>query len=134
MLVGSFEAWFSFGLLVVAAPESTDAHDGWDAAAEMVHAGPDSLYVGVRDTASGLVRVSCFEGDEPQSEFPLLFSGSLSLPSKRLRICDPDETISMVLPAAGDSVTVAVYADDSDEPSELQIYLNVQGDRPARNA
>jgi hypothetical protein len=56
----------------------------------------------------------------------LVFSGSLSLPSARLRICDPDQTISMVLPVEGESMTVTIYADDSEAASELEIYLNVQ--------
>jgi hypothetical protein len=126
MLAGSVEARFSFGLVMVEAPETTDAHEDWNAGAEKVHARPDSLYVCVRDTAMGLVRISCFDGDQPRSELGLLFSGSLSLPSARLRICDPDESISMVLPVEGKAMTVTIYADDSDAASELQIYLNVQ--------
>ena len=126
MLAGSFQARFSFGLMVVAAPESTDPHDDWDPRAEIVHAGPDSLYIGVRDTASGLVTVTCFEGGEPHSQFPLLFSGPLALPSAQLRIYDPNETISMVLPVPSKSMTIAIYADDSNEAAELEIYLNVQ--------
>lgn len=126
MLVGSVETRFSYGLMVVAAPESTDSHEYWDAATETVHARPDSLYVGVRQAASGLVKVRCFDGDSPESELTPLFSGMLTLPSARLRIYDPDETISMIMPVTGEHMAIAIYADDNDEPSELEIYLAIQ--------
>lgn len=124
MLVGSFQATFPFGLMIVAAPESTDPHDGWDPRAEIVHAQPDSLYVGVRDTASGLVTVTCFDSEEPLSALPLLFSGPLALPSAQLRIYDPNETISMVVPVSSKTITVTIYADEHHEASKLEIYLN----------
>ena len=124
MLVSSVETSFPYGLMVVAAPESTDPHDDWDAATETVHARPDSLYIGVRQAASGLVKVRCFEGEDQQSELELLFMGTLALPSARLRIYDPDETISMILSVEGKSTAIAIYADNDDEPSDLEIYLS----------
>lgn len=125
MLVCSVETSFPYGLMVVAAPESTDPHDDWDAATEVVHARPDSLYVGVRQAASGLVKVKCFEDEAPQSDLEPLFTGRLTLPSARLRIYDPDETISMILSVEGKSMAIAIYADNDDEPSNLEMYLSV---------
>ena len=124
MLLSSVETSFPYGLMVVAAPESTDPHDGWDASTETVHARPDSLYVGVRQAASGLVKVRCFVDEIQQSELELLFTGTLALPSARVRIYDPDETISMIVSVEGKSMAVAIYADDDDEPSNLEIYLS----------
>ena len=124
MLLSSVEASFPYGLLVVAAPESTDPHNDWDASTETVHARPDSLYIGVRQAASGLVKVRCFEDEELPSELGLLFTGTLALPSARLRIYDPDETISMILSVDGKSMTVTIYADDDDEPASLEIFFS----------
>ncbi len=123
MLLGSFSAGFSHGLLVVSAPESANAHNGWDAAAEGVHAGPDSIYVGVMDTASGLVSVACVEDADVNTELRTIFSGDLTLPSARLRFYDPNETISMIVPVSADSVAIVIYADDEREPSELLFQV-----------
>jgi hypothetical protein len=122
MLLGSFVARFSYGLLVISAPESTDAHDGWNAAEQAIHAGPDSIYVGVRDTAGGLVKVVCVEGDGADTELSEVFSGRLTLPSARLKFYDPDETIAMVVPVSAERMGVKIYADD-EEPSELFVHL-----------
>jgi hypothetical protein len=123
MLLGSFKSRFSHGLLVVSAPESIDSHDDWDAATEGVHAGQDSLYIGVRDTASGLVSVTCVEVPDVETELSVLFSGKLTLPSARLQFYDPDETISMTVPVSAESVTITVFADHDDEPSELLVQV-----------
>lgn len=64
-LYGAAIARFAHGLLVVSAPTSTDAHEGWDPAAESIHAGPDSLYISVQQAASGHVGVACVEGHSP---------------------------------------------------------------------
>jgi len=124
MLVSAFETSFPYGLMVVVAPESTDPHEDWDASTETVHARPDSLYISVRQASSGLVKVKCFEGEELRPDLDLLFTGMLALPSARLRIYDPDETISVILSVDGKSMTVTTYANDDDEPSDLEIYLS----------
>jgi hypothetical protein len=64
MRLGSFEASFSFGLLVIEDPASRDDHGDWDSSSEMVHASADSIYVRVRDTGGGLVSVICVDEDE----------------------------------------------------------------------
>ncbi|MGW4487996.1 hypothetical protein ACWEOE_29635 [Amycolatopsis sp. NPDC004368] len=46
-------ARFAFGLVVISAPDSENEHPGWDAAAQNVHVGEDSLYLGVREAANG---------------------------------------------------------------------------------
>ena len=84
MRLGYFEASFSFGLLALADPASTEDHGDWDPASEMVHASADSIYVSVRDTASGLVSVTCVDEDEiadSGDKGTLIFSGK-SYPSE----------------------------------------------------
>ncbi|GAB2810447.1 hypothetical protein GCM10027176_13840 [Actinoallomurus bryophytorum] len=123
MHLGAFTARFSHGLLVIAAPESVDPHEDWDAAAVSIHAGPDSVYVGVRETASGLVMVSCVEASEVTTDLVHAFSGHLSLPSARLRFCDPDETICMTVPVSEEEVEINIYTNGGDEPSELLVQI-----------
>jgi hypothetical protein len=122
MKLGSFEARMAFGLLIIAAPESTDAHEDWNPASEKVHSGRQSLYVNVRDTASGLVAVECVEG-EVDTGLPMLFSGELELPTARLKFWDPDETICMTVPVSCEVSQVTIYADNSDEPAELLVQV-----------
>lgn len=123
MLLDSFRAGFAHGLLIVSAPDSLDDHDDWDPGESPVHAGPDSLYIGVQQDATGLVSVECLEGEESSDELYLLFEGRLSLPSYRLRLCDPNETISMILRVSGDVASVAVKADNQVEPSRISLYI-----------
>ncbi|MFL6077090.1 MAG: hypothetical protein ACJ73S_27160 [Mycobacteriales bacterium] len=123
MLLGAFTIRLGYGLLVVSAPESTDPHDDWDAATQPVHAGPDSLYIGVQQAATGPVTVRCLAEEAPQPGREHLFSGRLSLPSARLQLVDPDETINMIVPVDGRDVTVDLYCDNPDEPAELDIHL-----------
>lgn len=123
MLLRMFKAGFAHGLLIMAAPESTDSHDDWDAATEVVHAGPDSIYCGVMDQASGLVEVSCCEDEEPDPDMATLYSGELHLPSKRLTLYDPNQTVVMQVPAPSDRVTVVVQADDDSEAQDVRVIL-----------
>ena len=123
MLLGAFTARFDHGLLVVSASESTDRHDDWDAATEAVHAGPDSLYIGVRDTVTGLVSVTCREDDVIETELRRHFTGNLDLPSARLKLYDPDESIMMTIPVQRNAIGIVIYSDDEMEPSELLIQL-----------
>lgn len=126
MRLGSFEASFSFGLLEIADPASTDDHGGWDPASERVHASADSIYVAVRDTASGLVSVTCVDEDEiadAGSGWTLIFSGDLTLQNRQIRFSDPDEMISMTIPVKNVGSHVEIYADDVDEPSALVVSV-----------
>jgi hypothetical protein len=104
MKLGSFEARFPFGLLIISDPESKDSHDNWNYGLEKVHAGPDSLYVGVTDAASGLVSVTCTDSEDAPSgtASSLLFDGHLELAASRLKLYDTDESICMTIPV-GDS-------------------------------
>jgi hypothetical protein len=125
MKLGSFEARFPFGLLVISDPKSKDSHDNWNPTLEKVHAGPDSLYVGVRDAASGLVSVTCTDSEEIPFETTnsLLFEGDLNLAASRLKFYEPDESICMIIPVQSSHVQVRIYADYAEEPSELLVQV-----------
>lgn len=127
MRLGSFEASFSFGLLVIADPASTDDHGDWDPSSEMVHASADSIYVSVRDTASGLVSVTCVDEDEiadSGGEGALIFSGDLTLQNRQIKFSDPNEMISMTIPVKNVGSHVEIYADDVDEPAALVVAVS----------
>jgi hypothetical protein len=127
MKLGSFEASFSFGLLVLADPASTGDHGDWDPSSEMVHASADSIYVAVRDTASGLVSVLCVDEDEVAEsggEWTLIFSGNLTLRNRQIRFSDPNEMISMTIPIKDVVSNVKMYVDDVEEPAALVVAIS----------
>lgn len=126
MKLGSFETFFSFGLLVIADPASKDDHGDWDPSFEMVHATADSVYVAVRDTGGGIVSVTCIDQDDVAGsgdEWALIFSGALTLLSRRLQFTDPNEMISMIIPVDGTTIRLRIYADDIDEPASLMVVV-----------
>ena len=127
MRLGSFEASFSFGLLVIEDPASRDDHGDWDSSSEMVHASADSIYVRVRDTGGGLVSVICVDEDvvtNSGDEGTLIFSGNLTLQSRQIRFSDPNEMISMTIPVKDVGSHVKIYADDVEEPAALVVAIS----------
>ncbi len=88
-----------------------------------VHAGPDSLYVGVADPATGLVSVACHEGAGVETHLGRLFAGELQLPSARLEFTDPEESVKISVPVSSERVSLVVYADDAREPRELVVEV-----------
>jgi hypothetical protein len=127
MRLGSFEASFSFGLLVIEDPASRDDHGDWDSSSEMVHASADSIYVRVRDTGGGLVSVICVDEDEVTNSGDvgtLIFSGNLTLQSRQIRFSDPNEMISMTIPVKDVGSHVKIYADDVEEPAALVVAIS----------
>jgi len=127
MRLGSFEASFSFGLLVIEDPASRDDHGDWDSSSEMVHASADSIYVRVRDTGGGLVSVICVDEDEVTNSGDvgtLIFSGNLILQNRQIRFSDPNEMISMTIPVKDVGSHVKIYADDVEEPAALVVAIS----------
>ncbi|WIX77230.1 hypothetical protein QRX50_38425 [Amycolatopsis carbonis] len=120
---GSAVARFAFGLLVIAAPDSQDDHAGWDAATEAVHAGNDSLYVGVRDAASGPVGVTCVEEPFAVDGLGLLHRGEIELSRRSLAIYEPNAQLRLELPVERVLNRVSVYGDDGDEPARILVVL-----------
>jgi hypothetical protein len=124
VLLGQFKASFAHGLLVIAAPESTDSHDGWDTATKPFHAGPDSIYCSVQPEASGLVDVSCHEGnDDSNIQLPTVYTGTLHLPTATLALYDPNQTIRLELAAPSTDIAITIQADDDSEPQQVIITL-----------
>ena len=90
-------------------------------------ASADSIYVSVRDTASGLVSVTCVDEDEiadSGGEGALIFSGDLTLQNRQIRFSDPNEMISMTIPVKNVGSHVEIYADDVDEPAALVVAVS----------
>ncbi|WP_211269246.1 hypothetical protein [Saccharothrix syringae] len=113
----------TYGLLVVSDRDSADAHDDWNPATEVVHAGPDSLYVGVRDAAGGAVLVIVADRAEISSEAFLLHEGSFTSPSLSIHVYDPGESFSLVIPIDEAEFSVKVYGDNLRESSEIVVLL-----------
>lgn len=122
-LYGACVARFTFGLVVVSAPASTDAHSDWDPSVQPLHAGPDSLYVSIRPAAGGLVSIACVEGPYAPEGVGRMYTGDLVLPGASLAIYDPDGAVDLRLPVARERNTVDVYGDDPEESSKLWIVL-----------
>jgi hypothetical protein len=122
-LYGGGVARFPHGLLVVSAPESSDAHDEWDPASQPIHAGPDSLYISVRQAASGPVSVACVEGPYVPENVRLMFSGRINLPRASLAIYEPSGVLGLRLPIKAENNKIDIYGDDPTESSQLWIVL-----------
>jgi hypothetical protein len=75
VLRGGITTSFAHGLVIVAAPESTDTHESWEPRTAVAHGGPDSIYLGVRDAAMGLVQVECRDDEDGQAGLVRLYSG-----------------------------------------------------------
>ncbi|WP_432854090.1 hypothetical protein ACQPXB_19370 [Amycolatopsis sp. CA-161197] len=120
---GSAVARFAFGLLVIAAPDGQDDHDGWNAATEIVHAGRDFLYVGVRQAASGPVWVICVEEPFEVDGLGLLHRGELELSRRSLEISEPNGQLRLELPVERVLNRVSVYGDDGEEPARILVVL-----------
>lgn len=123
MLFAACTVRFAHGLVVVASPGSVDVHEDWDAATDVVHGGPDSLYVAVRQAASGPATVRCVQGPHRPEGKVLVHSGELTLPSASIEITDPNDSVRMTVPVPNVENRVEVYSDGTDEPDEVVIVL-----------
>ncbi|MGW4215382.1 hypothetical protein ACWEIJ_45940 [Lentzea sp. NPDC004789] len=123
MLFASCTTRFAHGLVVAAAPESVDAHEDWDSVADIVHGGPDSLYISVRQAASGPVTIQCVQGPYQPDGKVVVYSGRLTLPKASLEISDPNESVRLLIPVPNVENRVEVYGDGTDEPDEVVIVL-----------
>jgi hypothetical protein len=123
VILGSITASFAHGLLIIAAPESVDAHHSWDAATEAVHGGPDSIYASVQQAATGLVTIECRNGGDFESDLLRLYSGDLQLPSMKVLIYDPDRTMLLTVLTNSKSVRVDLYGNHEDESSKVVLHI-----------
>ncbi|WP_146067823.1 hypothetical protein [Streptomyces sp. Ru72] len=123
MLFASCTTRFSHGLVIAAAPGSVDTHESWDPATDIVHGGADSLYISVRQAASGPASVQCVQGPYQPSGKVLVYSGEITLPRASIEISDPNEAVKMLIPVPNVENHVDVYGDGTDEPDEVVIVL-----------
>lgn len=124
MLLGAITARFAHGLLILAAPGSSDPHDDWDPVNEPVHAGSDSIYIGVLSAPSGLVGVECFDGEDYPSDFVQLFSGEIHLESLKFLLYDPNETVLLTVLTDSSRASIVLFGDEPDDPSRVQVFVN----------
>jgi hypothetical protein len=123
MLFASCTTRFAHGLVVAAAPGSTDTHESWDPAIDVVHGGKDSLFISIQQAASGPASVQCMQGPYQPSGKALAYSGKLMLPQASLEISDPNESVKLLIPVPNVENQVDVYGDGTDEPDEVVIVL-----------
>jgi hypothetical protein len=123
MLFASCTTRFAHGLVIAAAPGSVDGHEGWDAGIDLVHGGPDSLYIAVQQSASGPVSIECVQGPCQPDGKVLVYSGRLTLPQATIEISDPNESVRLLIPVPNVENQVEVYGDGSDEPDAVVIVL-----------
>lgn len=100
-----------------------DSHDDWDPAVEIVHAGTDSLYIGVQDAAMGMIMVIVAERGSVSSGASLLYEGVHEFPSLSLHVYEPDESFSLVIPVDGGVNTVKIYGNATKAPSEIVVLI-----------
>jgi hypothetical protein len=117
-------ARFAHGLLIIAAPESSDPHDGWDPVTEPVHGGPDSIYVGVLSAPSGLACVEFFDGEEYPPDLVRMYSGEMHLKDLKLLVFDPNETVLLTVMTESSRVRIDLFGDEPEDPSKVQVFVN----------
>ncbi|MFI6303616.1 hypothetical protein ACIBCH_17215 [Amycolatopsis thailandensis] len=122
-LYGAGMARFDHGLLVVAAPDSRDDHASWAPAVENVHGGPDSVFLAVRQSASGPVGVVCVEAPADFGQLELLYEGEIYLEKASLAIHDPNGQLSLQMPVDGKRNEIKIYGDHPDESAEVMVVL-----------
>ncbi|MFD7655510.1 hypothetical protein ACFV4N_16185 [Actinosynnema sp. NPDC059797] len=122
-IVGAVVGRCPYGLLVVADRDSVDSHGDWDPAVEIVHAGTDSLYIGVQDAAMGMIMVIVAEGGSMSSGASLLHEGVHGFPSLSLHLYEPDESFSLVIPVDGGVNMVKIYGNATKAPSEIVVLI-----------
>ncbi|GAA3737238.1 hypothetical protein [Salinactinospora qingdaonensis] len=122
-LLAAVSSYFDHGLLIIDDPRSQKTHSNWNPNVEAVHLDDDSLYIGVRQTVSGIVSISIFEGNGPSCG-ELLFSGVVNFPSQKMRIYDPNEKACLFIPIDFKKVKMRIYGDDFDESKEVEIFLD----------
>ncbi|MBQ1065561.1 hypothetical protein [Micromonospora chalcea] len=124
MLLGAITARFAHGLLIIAAPESSDPHDDWDPVSEPFHAGLDSVYVGVLSAPSGLVSVEFFDGEEYPQDLALIYSGEMHLKDLKFLAFDPNETVLLTVLTDSSRVRISLFGDEPEDLSKVQVFVN----------
>jgi len=115
------------GLIVIDVTSSTATHKGWDPNAGPIHAAPGSVYVAMIPSVDGPITVSTFsEGstEDSRSDLVPVFDGDIGSSDEDLCISDPDEVITMIVPAVErQSPRVKLSVDDVVYPSVLEVIV-----------
>jgi hypothetical protein len=124
VLLAAITARFAHGLVILAAPDSNDAHENWDPATEPVHGGPDSVYVSVVSAPSGLATIECFDGTDFPQDLIQLYAGELHLESRKFLLYDPNETVLLTVLTDSAQVRITLFGDDPEDPATVRVFVN----------
>ncbi|MFF4597674.1 hypothetical protein [Amycolatopsis sp. NPDC001319] len=126
---GALTAFFDHGILVVEDVETPGRHESWDPGAERFHLDVDSLYVLVRPSAAGPVRVEVFH-DEAPPEFteglvPKL-EGVLETPSSAVTVHDFDDSAELRVGVFSRAQDLKMFVGDGKWPDRVVIVLTAR--------
>lgn len=125
-LIGRATFFVDHGLLMIEDPESSDLHDGWDAASEYVSIAVDSIYLSVQPSVDGPVEIGIFKSDDA-SDFvdgaAVYFDGSISTGSGWIIIHDANDVMRFTVRRPKGSGRVKVLVDRAGLASIVRIAL-----------
>ena len=121
-LLGAFEVAAAHGCLVVRDSESDGEISGWNPASQQWHVDRGSAIFAVQHGSEGMVRCEVWR-DAAEEELPHeLFTADLEI-GGALRVGDPEEVATLVLPWVRGGRAVRVLVDDEDWPTRVQVVV-----------
>ncbi|MEU4770960.1 hypothetical protein [Micromonospora sp. NPDC023644] len=123
--LGAFRAFVGNGLLIFRDVNSIDAHVdyAWDS---LVHAAPDSVYVGVQNPIDGPVLVDLYEEGSPELAIDgaVLFDGNISSLQGQFFLHDPLEEVKLqVTTDRPGQARLLISADEDSAPAVLRFQI-----------
>lgn len=123
--LATFSIELQHGILYVSDAETHSVHGYTSFEQGGVDVEERSLALEVQDAVDGPVTVEIYsEQPEQLLEFNL-YEGTLSTPSRSVRIEDADRLIVLTLPGARASTPVLMMADSLDRPTHLMLVLKM---------
>ncbi|MEV4596628.1 hypothetical protein AB0K15_04420 [Amycolatopsis sp. NPDC049253] len=126
---GALTAFFDHGILVVEDVETPGPHESWDPDTERLHLDADSLYVLVRASVDGPVRVDVFH-DEAPPEFTeglaLKLEGVLETPSAAVTVHDFDDSADLRVEVFSRAQDLKVFVGEGKWPDRVVIVLTAR--------
>lgn len=122
MLRAELEAGFPWGVLLVSDADSREEIPSWAADEAQVAAASTALVVRVTHEDNGEVAVRVLD-DVSEAKGEVAFSGSLMVPSGRLRISDALGARAIELEIENRSVELSIHTDDPAEAAQVDLVL-----------
>lgn len=121
-MLGAFEVAAAHGCLVVRDSESDGDISGWDPATEPWHVDRGSAILAVLPGSEGMVRCEVWRDGVEEELAHELFTADFEI-GGALRVGDPEEVATLVLPWVRGRRAVRVLVDDEDWPSHVQVVV-----------